>query len=149
MNSTQFIEQIVRENLWARDIYATHISLTNKLYPYSFMDEVSDAFVEIVNVFFTSEINSKENLAKIKTFLETIESGLQTNSEEIITLISVGFIENISPDMRTCLFLTRNMKSATLEIFEYHYLLSTNIPSVGSAAGWKRVTVTNPNESFD
>jgi hypothetical protein len=146
MNSTQFIEQITRENPWARDVYVRHISLANTLYPYFFMDELSDAFVKIVDTFLASEITPEEELVIIRTFLETIESGLQTNSEEIITLISVGFIENISPDMRGCLFLTRNMKSATLEIFEYHYFLSPNIPSVGSAEGWARLAATHKGE---
>lgn len=136
MNDIQFIQQIVKENSWVNDIYLQHISENNGLYTYSFMDRVSSAFVDIATNALVSKINAEENLIKIKTFLNTIESGLQTNSDEIICLILVGFIENITPELKVFSSIREMMKDATREVLEANLNPDANIPSIGSAAGW-------------
>jgi hypothetical protein len=139
MNVTQFVENITQENSWIRDIYVKHISENHELYDYYFMDEVSSAFVDIANNVLLSHVNSEENLVKLKKILDGIENGLQTNSDEIIRLILVGFIENITPEMQIFSFIREMMPDNTREVLEYNFHLSNTVPSIGTPAGWARI----------
>ena len=140
VNRIEFVNKIVQENLWVRDIYTKHISENHELYDYYLMDQVSDAFIDIASNVLMSNIDSDENLVKIKIFLGGIENGLQTNSDELICLILVGFIERITPEMQIFSFIREMMNNNTREVLEYNFHLSTTVPSVGNLAGWASPT---------
>lgn len=138
MNRIEFVNAIIQENSWVKDIHTKHILDNRELDDFYFMDQVSDAFIGIASDVSMSNINSDENLVKIKVFLDGIENGLQTNSDEVIIFILVGFIENIMPEMQIFSFIREMMKRNTREVLEYNFHLSNIIPSIGNSARWAR-----------
>jgi hypothetical protein len=132
MDSMQFFEDIAHNVSWINDIYINRDLDDIQQRPYCFMYEILLAFIDIANDTFIAKENVDENLAKLEIFLDIVEDYLQKKSSEVISLISVGFLENLTPDMEIFPFVSEVMKHYTNEVLEYNHNPGASIPAVFS-----------------
>ena len=97
MNNDSFVKKLVQDNPVLEAPYQEHLYDNGELLPHVFMGEVTRVVLRLVSPKMSLD-ESASSRGVAEPILTYLEQGWQSGTMDVQNLISVSFVENLTPD---------------------------------------------------